>query len=227
MLSLGGGGRGRVTLLPLGGGGGRDGAMLSLGGGGGGRVRLAALAHQTQLSEGVQGADSNKSVLGKSDKSTEQVLPAGFPSVRSFDVNTGPSNKGRTMLNKRERLHAHYGERDLAPVEELKNELYIALEYRLRRKANWGQRPEFKERQDWEENEERKLFRPLNPLPLQVLALRSAGGACLRAERDISEFVPKIVLYNTKVLAVIVSREQPRYPVRGVFKYFILMYVGI
>ena len=34
MLSLCGGGRGRVTLLPL--GGGRDGAMLSLGGGGGG-----------------------------------------------------------------------------------------------------------------------------------------------------------------------------------------------
>ena len=45
MLYLGGGGRGRVTLLPLG------------GGAGGGRLRLAALAHQPQLCQVVQGLD--------------------------------------------------------------------------------------------------------------------------------------------------------------------------
>ena len=62
-----------------------------------------------------------------------------------------------------------------------------------------------------------KLFQPLNPIPLQVLALRSAGHLFRMQKADIGEIIPKNVLEMAMMRASTHARDNPSYPVRGVY----------
>ena len=183
------------------------------------RGRVAELpieTNESQLDEADRWRKSSPDLEARSSQSTQKILSGNSSEFSPFELKKGQSANTSIFPDKRKKLKKDYGDGDLAPLAELKKQIKWALDHRLRSKQRWGVAPENRERCDWEENEERKLFKTLNPLPLQVLALRSAGAACLSAQRNITEFVPKTVLKNCKVFAIIVSREQPGYPVRGV-----------
>ncbi len=183
------------------------------------RGRAAELPIETShshLGEANRWGKSPPDLGAKSSHSTEKMLSGNTQDVSPFELKKVQSANTRIIPVKRKKLNTKNGDRDVAPLAELKKKIKWALDHRLRAEERGWVAPENQERCDWEINEERKLFKTLNPLPLQVLALRSAGAACLSAQRNITEFVPKTVLKNCKVFAIIVSREQPGYPVRGV-----------
>ena len=72
------------------------------------------------------------------------------------------------------------------------------------------------EDQRWFWNEEYKMFKPINPLPLQVFALTAVGHLCKRENADSRGIVPIEVLQKSMMKAVEHARDNPAYPLRGV-----------
>ncbi len=58
--------------------------------------------------------------------------------------------------------------------------------------------------------------KPLNPIPLQVLALATAAVAVQAEGGHISQLIPKRVLDQAISYAIRVARVQPHYPIQGV-----------
>ena len=62
-----------------------------------------------------------------------------------------------------------------------------------------------------------KIFNPLNPIPLQVLALKSASDLCRKQKAEIREIFPAQVLQMAMMKATAHARDNPSYPLRGVY----------
>ena len=58
--------------------------------------------------------------------------------------------------------------------------------------------------------------KPLNPIPLQVLALATAAVAVQEEGGHISQLIPKRVLDEAISYAIRVARDQPHNPIQGV-----------
>ena len=70
--------------------------------------------------------------------------------------------------------------------------------------------------QRWLLSTEFKIFKSINPLPLQVFALTAVGARCQRENEDIRRIAPKEVLEMAMVKAAEHARDNPTYPLRGV-----------